>query len=107
MDEIPLAFASNQNFNVKLPTEAQDSAGAADGKTSRQRLRRITIKNCEATVKLALRNDGQVLSPMIVVKVTEPDQDIIDAIANYGGFPCPNRFTFYRDKVLQIGIKFT
>ena len=71
MDEIPLTFSSSPNYNPSMSSSGSVTSEAqistSDSKTSR--LRRISIKNCEATVKLALTSSGKVLPPMLVVKV--------------------------------------
>ncbi|CAG7728563.1 unnamed protein product [Allacma fusca] len=56
MDEIPLSFtASKVKDNIESGVKAS-------------RLKKVSVKNGDATVILALRADGQILPPMVVVK---------------------------------------
>ena len=63
MDEIPLTFSANA---LEIPEEFVTPQDFEERVT---RLRKMSIKHCEATIILALLRDGTLMPPMIIVKV--------------------------------------
>jgi len=63
MDEIPLSFGSNNHFGDKSSNSKEDKNETCS------RLRKIGIANCDATVILSILSDGNLLPPVLIVKV--------------------------------------
>lgn len=67
MDEIPLTFARPTN-KLQIGYEQNEEDEYEDG-SQVSRLRKISVKNCDATALLAILADGTLLPPMVIVKV--------------------------------------